>query len=63
MTLKEEQKAFDEVKWFDSVREGVDKCGSYEFCAVCHKTVSFPCARAKRRAEKGTIRVATVRSK
>lgn len=63
MTLKEEQKAFDEVKWADSVRLGTDQCGTYGFCSVCKKSLTYPCARAKRKAEKGSICVATVRSK
>ena len=60
MTLKATQDAFDNTKWFDSIQMGEDKCGSYHFCAVCDKTEEYPCAKAKRRHEKGYIRIATV---
>ncbi len=60
MTLKEEQAKFDEVKWFESIEAGEDKCGSYSFCEICNKKVSYPCARAARRFSRGVSRVATV---
>ena len=60
MTLKNTQDAFDDVKWYDSIQMGEDKCGSYAFCSVCDKTEEYPCAKAKRRYENGYIRIATV---
>ena len=60
MTLEREQKIFDDVKWFESVEAGVDKCGSYEFCEVCNKEISYPCARAARRYARNVFRVATI---
>ncbi|MBQ8374607.1 MAG: hypothetical protein IJX98_03400 [Clostridia bacterium] len=63
MTLKEQQMKFDSEKWFDSINAGEDRCGSYSFCSVCHKSVSYPCARAARRSAGGNIRVATVRKR
>ena len=60
MTLKKKQDAFDDIKWFDSIQMGEDKCGSYPFCALCNKGEEYPCAKAKSRYEKGYIRIATV---
>ena len=60
MTLKEEQRRFDDLKWFDSIKAGEDKCGSYEFCAVCNKSLTYPCARAARRVARGVFRIATI---
>ncbi len=60
MTFKEKQTVFDEVKWFDSIREGADKCGSYDFCGNCYKTEPYPCARAMHRYANGYIRVARI---
>ena len=36
-SYKNEQKKLDEIKWKESVEAGEDKCGSYEYCAVCVK--------------------------
>lgn len=60
MTLQQEQNQFDEIKWLESVEAGEDKCGSYEFCEICNKKVSYPCARAARRFSRGVVRVATI---
>ena len=42
MTLKEEQAQFDIVKWHDSIEEGKDLCGAYEFCGYCDKSEKNP---------------------
>ena len=60
MILSKEQKRFDEIKWFDSIQAGLDKCGEYEFCSECNKALSYPCARAARRYTRGVFRVATI---
>ena len=60
MTLKETQDVLDKIKWFDSIQMGEDQCGSYSFCKACNKWEEHPCAKAKRRYEKGYIRIATV---
>lgn len=59
--LKKVQDEFDGVKWYDSIREGEDKCGTYVFCAACRKEETYPCARAAERIRNGYIRIATVR--
>ena len=61
MMLKEQQMRFDNEKWLASVAAGEDKCGTSSFCDNCVKTVSYPCARAARKAS--AVRVATVRRK
>ena len=61
MTLKEQQMRFDYEKWMASVAAGEDKCGTYPFCDSCTKTVTYPCARAARKAS--AVRVATVRKR
>ena len=60
MTFKTQQARFDDVKWFDSIREGVDQCGNYVFCGDCRKEEPYPCARAAHRHANGYIRVATI---
>jgi hypothetical protein len=60
MNLKSQQSIFDDVKWFDSIQAGEDRCGTYAFCKRCRKTDEYPCARAANRMENGYIRVATV---
>ena len=60
MTLRENQALFDDVKWFDSIREGTDKCGSYAFCGDCRKDEPYPCARAMHRRANGYVRVARI---
>ena len=61
MSYKSEQKKFDEVKWYDSIVAGCDRCGTYEFCAKCKKAEKYPCARAKFRYENNLVRVAVIR--
>ena len=61
MNLKTRQKEFDDVKWYDSVLAGKDKCGSYVFCKKCCKEDKYPCARAEHRYKMGYIRLAMVR--
>ena len=60
MTLKEEQRRFDDLKWYESIEVGEDKCGSYAFCMDCNKDLTYPCARAARRYVRGVFRVATI---
>ncbi len=61
MDLKNQQKTFDDIKWYDSIVAGEDRCGSYDFCQNCNKDEAFPCARAKERAcKKDRTRIATI---
>lgn len=61
---REKQDQFDVLKWYDSIREGEDKCGSYEFCESCRKEEEYPCARAAERyGRKGYIRIASLRAR
>ena len=62
MDFKAQQKRFDEIKWFDSIVAGYDRCGSYEFCGRCNKEEEEPCAHAAYRYRKGT-RIAVIRFK
>lgn len=43
--LKVKQDELDAIKWCDS-ELGEDKCGTYDYCAVCDKQADYPCARA-----------------
>ena len=61
MNFKKQQEKFDDVKWFDSIQAGSDKCGSYEFCGECRKSEPYPCARAAHRHANGYIRIAVIR--
>ncbi|MBQ3221523.1 MAG: hypothetical protein IJB34_06150 [Clostridia bacterium] len=61
MNFKKQQEKFDDVKWFDSIRAGSDRCGSYEFCGECRKSEPYPCARAAHRHANGYIRIAVIR--
>ncbi len=62
MDFKSQQEKFDEIKWYDSIVAGEDRCGSYDFCVGCDKKESFPCARAAYRArEQVWTKLATVR--
>lgn len=61
MNFKTQQDQFDDIKWYDSVQAGEDKCGSYAFCYKCRKTESYPCARAAHRYNNGYYRLAMVR--
>ena len=60
MTLKKQQDKFDDVKWFESIQMGEDKCGTYPFCQQCCKDEPYPCARAAHRYQNGYIRVAVI---
>ncbi len=60
MDFKRQQEKFDDVKWYDSIREGNDKCGTYDFCVQCKKDEIHPCARAAHRYYNGYIRIATI---
>ncbi len=40
------QAKLDKQKWDDSVAQGRDMCGAYDFCAFCDKSVAMPCASA-----------------
>ena len=61
MYLKERQKEFDDVKWYDSVAAKWDQCGNYAFCVKCDKERRYPCARAERRYYSKNNRIAIVR--
>ncbi len=61
MNKKEWQNKFDDVKWYDSIQAGYDKCGGYDFCASCRKSDAYPCASAAYRFRNGFIKIATVR--
>ncbi len=65
MDLTTQQKRFDDIKWYDSIVAGCDRCGSYDFCAVCDKAQPNPCARAAEvyARQNGWVRIATVRIK
>lgn len=60
MDFQTQQKKFDGVKWFDSIRAGDDQCGSYDFCVECRKDEINPCARAMHRYTNGYIRIAVI---
>ncbi len=60
MSFKLQQAKFDDVKWFDSIREGKDTCGTYAFCSACRKEQPNPCARAASRYANGYIRIAVI---
>ena len=61
MDFKNQQERFDDIKWYDSVLEGRDKCGSYAFCCKYRKEEEYPCARAAYRYENGYVRIAVIR--
>ena len=64
MTYEQQQKKFDIEKWQDSEKAGHDMCGSYEFCGLCDKKLTNPCARAARKHGKaGAVRIAVVQKK
>ncbi len=63
MDFKAQQKRFDDIKWYDSVVAGCDRCGTYEFCSICNKAESEPCAHAAYRYRRGWTRIATLRIK
>ena len=63
MTLEKKQEMFDSLKWKESVETGNDLCGTYDFCSLCEREKSFPCARAQKRYNGEGVRVATVRKK
>lgn len=50
--LSEKQKKFDEQKWLDSKKLGVDTCGTYKFCSKCDKSLENPCAVAQAKHSK-----------
>jgi hypothetical protein len=58
---RSEQEQFDKIKWYDSIREGKDMCGTYRFCSYCRKDSSDPCARAAHRYQNKFTRVAILR--
>ena len=51
--IEQIQDKFDQIKWFDSMKEGRDMCGTYEFCSCCKKEPTYPCARAAHRYQSG----------
>lgn len=58
MDFQAQQKKFDDIKWFDSIIAGEDRCGTYDFCGVCNKEETYPCARAAYKVRKVAVRVA-----
>lgn len=60
MDAKSIQAQFDVIKWYDSILDGQDRCGTYKFCIKCRKEQKYPCANAMNRYEKGYVRVAIV---
>jgi len=63
MTLEQQQAIFDEEKWRKSIETGEDLCGTYEFCSLCIKDKSYPCARAARKYSGEGVRLAVVHIK
>ena len=63
MILEKQQEFFDNLKWQASAQTGGDLCGTCDFCKVCIKNESYPCARAEQRYNGGRVRVAVVRKK
>ena len=61
MNFKNEQKRMDDLKWYDSIVAGEDRCGTYDFCSVCKKEEEYPCAHAEYRYRNGLIRIAIIR--
>ncbi len=62
MDFKAQQEKFDDIKWYDSIVAGFDRCGTYDFCSVCDKAEENPCARAAYRCKKPSwTRIATIR--
>ena len=52
------QARLDLQKWYDSVENGRDMCGSYSYCAFCDKSAALPCADAyeqMKSVEKGRV--------
>ncbi len=59
MDFKTQQKRFDDIKWYDSIVAGEDRCGCYSFCKYCDKSLPEPCARAACRQKKiGWVKIA-----
>lgn len=48
------QEMIDLKKWYDSEASGHDKCGSYDFCAYCDKSIALPCANAYEKASENS---------
>lgn len=42
MDFKAEQDRLDKIKWDDSMREGRDKCGTYDFALAVKKRLNIP---------------------
>lgn len=64
-SYKSEQSKIDVAKWQESYDCGEDKCGSYEYCVLCHKEEEYPCAKAKRRAsnkKRGKTRIGVLKA-
>ncbi len=64
MDFKTQQERFDDIKWYDSIVAGCDRCGSYAFCGDCDKNQTEPCARAAYRYKKQDwTKIATIHIK
>ncbi len=63
MDFKTQQQRFDNIKWYDSIVAGCDRCGTYEFCSLCDKSEPNPCASAAHRYTGGKTRIAVLKIK
>lgn len=50
--LKTLQEELDVKKWYESVKQRKDTCGTYSYCAYCAIMEEYPCARASLAEEK-----------
>lgn len=55
--VKEKKETFNQIKfdtrkWFDSIKNNKDMCGSYEFCVCCDKKEKLPCEIAYKKYTK-----------
>ena len=50
------QKEFDVKKWVESEAVAHDKCGEYEFCDACDKSLTDPCAEAHAKKEGASLK-------
>ena len=61
MALTKKQKELDVIKWEKSIAMGVDACGTFDYCAVCDKSLENPCDKAytkfnKKAADKPAVK-------
>ena len=46
MDIKKLQQELDLKKWYESIKQQKDTCGTYSYCAYCDITLEDPCANA-----------------